>query len=67
MFRGGLNSDCKIGYSGPLCQSCTEINGILYSKGGGTICEPCKPKAMIILILIVLLLVFLIMFLLFIR
>ena len=36
-----MNSVCMIGYEGPICQTCTKLNGVTYSKRGEISCKEC--------------------------
>lgn len=51
-FRGGINSECQIGYTGPLCQSCDIIGDTIYFKSRLYYCEECKESYKSILELI---------------
>lgn len=42
-FRGGINSLCKVGYKGRMCNEC-ELNasdGKIYGRSGSSTCSAC--------------------------
>jgi len=65
--RGGIESDCLIGYIGPSCQACAKTKEMVYSKGEGVQCEQCLNEGSLLPISIFAIFVFLIFFFLFVR
>ena len=59
LFRGGVYSQCQVGYIGPLCQTCDMSGDIKYSKKNLYSCVLCKgfdqsiPEIIFILIIII--------------
>jgi len=43
LYRGGIDSKCKIGYKGRMCNECNhnESDGNIYGKTGAFTCQIC--------------------------
>lgn len=54
-LRGGVESQCEIGYEGILCQNCDIVNGITYSKKGESQCIQCYEETILIILAILIL------------
>ncbi|CDW74830.1 UNKNOWN [Stylonychia lemnae] len=52
-YRGGLNSECLVGYKGRLCQICEKnLSGIIYGRENSSQCVECQDLSLQILKLI---------------
>ena len=44
LYRGGVGTECAVGYKGKLCAECeSEVDGVLYGRSGATECSECLP------------------------
>ena len=42
--RGNMDSNCDLGYKGPLCQTCDPVNNVQYAKFDGKQCQKCYSQ-----------------------